>query len=76
MGEESAVLKHRSVAPAPPPPKSEDDSDEMLLQTENDENKEVAQPGLIWRVGSGLWGASTVSNRTCSIFKTFRVFIE
>ena len=61
MVEESAVLKHRSVAPAPPPPKSEDDSDEMLVQSENDENKEVAQPGLIWRVGSGLWGASTVS---------------
>ena len=62
MVEESAILKHRQVnAPPPPPPQSDEDDDMIVTKESNIEEVEKQQPGLIWRVGSGLWGASTVS---------------
>ena len=59
MVEESVqtVLKQRQVAPAPPPPPKEDDVEAECIQ----EIEPQPQPGLLWRVGSGLWGASSVS---------------
>ena len=61
MVEESAILKHRQVSapPAPPPVIDNDDDDELLVKETTIEEVQP-KPGLIWRVGSGLWGASSV----------------
>ena len=62
MVEESAVLKHRQVAPPAPPPKNDKDDEEMLVKETTIEEVQP-KPGLIWRVGSGLWGASSVRGK-------------
>lgn len=51
------VMKQRSVQQPVIVKESEDDENFAIIQAEDDPPK----PGLLWRVGSGLWGATSVS---------------
>ena len=61
MVEEQNIIKQRQIGNATITEKLVDDSDEQITAEVTQEDvQEEKPPSLIWRVGSGLWGASSV----------------
>ena len=61
MVEEQNIIKQRQIGNATITEKLVGDSDEKITAEVTQEDvQEEKPPSLIWRVGSGLWGASSV----------------
>ena len=61
MVEEQNIIKQRQIGNATITEKLVDDSDEKITAEVTQEDvQEEKPPSLMWRVGSGLWGASSV----------------
>ena len=70
MVEEQNIIKQRQIGNATITEKIVDDDDQPITAEITQEDiQEEKPPSLMWRVGSGLWGASSV--RSKNIFLLF-----
>lgn len=71
MVEEQNIIKQRQIGNATITEKLVDENDDdqpITAEVTQDDIQEEKPPSLIWRVGSGLWGASSVRSNKHILF--------
>ena len=69
MVEEQNIIKQRQIGNATITEKIVDDDDQPITAEITQEDiQEEKPPSLMWRVGSGLWGASSVRSKNKHFF--------